>query len=134
MELTEKARETYRNKFSRARENFLLEKQMTKDESPNQGQKDGSIGVQKDGNETVNNNVSIDEENFVGREKDITSDSAVIEAFNENQRIMNNEAMNVETIQTDEEEEEKQMIKDLSEIEAYIQLDEIQQNEDEALT
>jgi hypothetical protein len=47
---------------------------------------------------------------------------------------MNNEAMNVETIQTDEEEEEKQMIKDLSEIEAYIQLDEIQQNEDEALT
>jgi hypothetical protein len=134
MELTEKARETYRNKFSRARENFLLEKQMTKDESPNQGQKDGSIGVQKDGNETVNNNVSIDEENFFGREKDITSDSAVIEAFNENQRIDNNEAMNVETIHTDEEEEEKQMIKDLSEIEAHIQLDEIQQNEDEALT
>jgi hypothetical protein len=134
MELTEKARETYRNKFSRARENFLLEKQMTKDESPNEGQKDGSIEVQKDGNETVNNNVSIDEENFVGREKDITSDSAVIEAFNENQRIDNNEAMNVETIQTDEEEEEKQVIKDLSEIEAYIQLDEIQQNEDEALT
>ena len=133
MELTEKARETYRNKFSRARENFLLEKQMTKDESPNQGQKDGSIDVQKDGNGTVND--SIDEENLVGREKDILSDSAVIKAFNENQRIiMNNEAMNVETIQTDEEEEEKQMIKDLSEIEAYIQLDEIQQNEDEALT
>ena len=115
MALTEVARQTYRDKFNKAREKFLLEKQMEKDKGPNEA---GSTEIQKDENKIVNNNDAINEQIVVGGEKQIASDLAAIEAFGENQTLPNNEAVNVETI-TDGEEE-KQTTKDLTEVDVLL--------------
>ena len=101
MTLTEVARETYRDKFNKAREKFLLEKQAAKDERQNEASPE-LTEIQEDKERTVKNNdaaqnsdtrFAINEQIFGDAEKQITIDLA----SGENQTITNNDGMNVET-------------------------------------
>ena len=139
MTLTEVARETYRDKFNKAREKFLLEKQAAKDERQNEASLE-LTEIQEDEGRTVKNNdaaqnsdtrFAINEQIFGDAEKQITIDLA----SGENQTT-NNDGMNVETtvetiFSNGDMDEKKQMTKHQTQNED-IQLSE--KDEDRTLT
>ncbi len=139
MTLTEVARETYRDKFNKAREKFLLEKQAAKDERQNEASLE-LTEIQEDEGRTVKNNdaaqnsdtrFAINEQIFGDAEKQITIDLT----SGENQTT-NNDGMNVETtvetiFSNGDIDEKKQMTKHQTQNED-IQLSE--KDEDQTLT